>query len=93
MAAVGAGIAVNVDVSEHAGDMSGRTAAYAVAVPVGIYLLSLWKLHHRLDQSASRTLSFPMAAVVVLVSPFLPAPVTVIAVVLAALVAVVTVRP
>ena len=93
VAAVGAGIAVNVNVSEHVGDMSARTAAFAVAVPVGIYLLSLWKLHHRLDQSASRTFAFPIAAVVVLASPFVPAPITVIAVTLAALVTVVTLRP
>ena len=93
VAAVGAGIAVNVDVDEHIGHLSPQGAAFAVAVPVAIYLVSIWKLHHRLDQSASRTLAFPAAAVVVLVSPLVWAPITVIAVTLAALVTIVTVRP
>jgi low temperature requirement protein LtrA len=92
VAAVGAGLAVNVDVDQHVAHISARTGAFTVAVPVAIYLMSIWKLHHRLDQGASRTWGIPIAALVILLSPFLPSPITVIAVVLAALVVAVTLR-
>lgn len=88
-AAVGAGLAVVADYDTHSAHVSGVVAAYAVAVPVAVYLLSLWLLqicpHHR----GLVVYAFPVTVALVLLAPFTPAPVQVIAVLLAALVTVV----
>ncbi|MEU4366246.1 low temperature requirement protein A [Micromonospora chersina] len=87
IAAVGAGLAVAIDHDLHTGHVSGRGAAYAVAVPVAVYLVALWVLHLPGKHGLGRVL-FPAAAAVVLAAPWLPAPIEVIAGVLVVLVAV-----
>lgn len=87
VAAVGAGLAVAVDHDLHAGHVSGRVAGYAVAVPVAVFLVALWALHLPTKHGAGLVL-FPGAAALVLVTPWLVAPVDLIAGVLVALVAV-----
>ncbi|MEU8005695.1 low temperature requirement protein A [Catellatospora sp. NPDC049111] len=88
-AAVGAGLAVAADYDTHTAHVSGVVAAYAVAVPVAVYLVSLWLLqicpHHR----GLVVYAFPGTVVLVLLAPFTPAPIQVIAVLMAALVAIV----
>lgn len=86
IAAVGAGLAVAVDHDLHLAHVSGRTAEYARAVPVAVYLLALWALHLRAKRGLGVVL-FPVAAVLVLVAPWLPAPIHVIAGLLCAVVA------
>jgi low temperature requirement protein LtrA len=44
-AAVGAGISVVVDQATHHAEVTARAATAAVAVPVALYLLSVWLLH------------------------------------------------
>jgi low temperature requirement protein LtrA len=87
IAAVGAGLAVAVDHDLHAAHVSGRVAGYAVAVPVAVFLVALWALHLPAKHGLGVVL-FPAAAVLVLVAPWLFAPVDLIAAVLVALVAV-----
>ncbi|MEU4482933.1 low temperature requirement protein A [Micromonospora sp. NPDC023966] len=87
IAAVGAGLAVAIDHDLHTGHASGRVAGYAVAVPVAIYLIALWALHLPAKRGLGRVL-FPAAAALVLMAPWLAAPVEVIAGVLVVLVAV-----
>ncbi|WP_155375682.1 low temperature requirement protein A [Catellatospora vulcania] len=88
-AAVGAGLAVAADYDSHVAHVSGVAAAYAVAVPVAVYLLSLWVLqvcpHHR----GLVVYAFPVTVALVLLAPFTPAPIQVIALLMAALVSVV----
>ena len=55
-AAVGAGLAVAVDLVTHRAHVGPVTAGAAVAVPVAIYLLCLWVLHHRPDYRRTRAL-------------------------------------
>lgn len=86
IAAVGAGLAVAVDHDLHRAHVSGRTAGYATALPVAVYLLALWALHLRAKRGLGVVL-FPVAAVLVLVAPWLPAPIHVIAGLLFVLVA------
>lgn len=88
-AAVGAGLAVAADYDSHTAHVSGVVAAYAVAVPVAVYLLSLWLLQIRPHHRGAVVVTFPVAVVLVLVAPFLPAPIHVIALVMAVLTAVV----
>jgi hypothetical protein len=63
------------------------TAAYALAVPVAVYLLSVWVLHIWPQQPGPSTVAFPVAAALVLLTPLTPAPVHLTAALLAALVA------
>ncbi|WP_244871713.1 low temperature requirement protein A [Catellatospora sp. TT07R-123] len=88
-AAVGAGLAVSVDYDTHASHLSGPAAGYATAVPVAVYLLSVWMLHLRPRQRGPVVAATPVAAVLVLLAPLTGAPVHVIAAILAVLVAVV----
>jgi low temperature requirement protein LtrA len=87
IAAVGAGLAVTVDHDLHAAHVSGRTAGYTVAVPVAVYLITLWALHLRRKRGLGLVL-FPIVSVLALVTPWLPAPVPALAALLFVLVAV-----
>jgi len=88
-AAVGAGVAVNVDrVSEggHEGGASAIAAGAAVSVPVALFLLTVWALHVRPHHSGRVwDALFPVTAGVVLVVGFTSEPVFAIGLVLAAL--------
>ena len=68
-AAVGAGLAVAVDAATHAAKIGRVGAGMAVAVPVATYLLCLWVLHDRPDYRQTRLFG-PIAAVLVLLTPF-----------------------
>lgn len=66
-AAVGAGIAVNVDYVTHHAHTSTTAAAAAFTVPVAVFLLVLWFLHVRPHHAGARhALLFPAAAALVL---------------------------
>jgi low temperature requirement protein LtrA len=87
-AAVGAGLAVEVDYETHHTEVSGTLAAYAVAVPVAVYLLFVWLLHIRPHQRGPLLVAYPLVAVLTLLAPFGPAPLAVIAGLLVVLVAI-----
>jgi low temperature requirement protein LtrA len=87
-AAVGAGLAVAVDHRAHVAHLSDVAAAYAVAVPVAVYLLAVWVLHVCPHQRGPITSAFPATAALVLATPFVPASTQVIAALLAGLVVV-----
>jgi low temperature requirement protein LtrA len=86
-AAVGAGLAVNVDVATHHGKIGTVGAGAAVAVPVAVYLLCLWLLHDRPEYRETRWLGL-VAAGLVLLSPLSGHAVPLIGVILTTLVAV-----
>ncbi len=65
-AAVGAGMTVVVDQTTHHADLSARGATAAVAIPVALYLLSVWGLHEWGRRPGG--LRFPVAAGLVLVA-------------------------
>ncbi|MGV9213039.1 low temperature requirement protein A [Micromonospora sp. RB23] len=88
IAAVGAGLPVVVDHERHLAHVSGTTAAYAVAVPIAVFLLAVWVLHVRRQQHGAVVVAYPVVAGVALLVPLGPAPVPVLAVLLVALVAV-----
>jgi low temperature requirement protein LtrA len=90
VAAVGAGLQVNVDYALHVAHIGPATAGAAIAVPVALYLVSVWALQVCPHQRGLLAAAFPVAAVLVLATPFMPAPVHAMAAVLAVLVAVTT---
>ncbi|HVL21123.1 MAG TPA: low temperature requirement protein A [Amaricoccus sp.] len=71
-AAVGAGFAVQVDVlTEHA-HLTGVVADLAVAIPVAVYLLGLWLVRDRFCLAPAARPVLLVAAVLALLTPFLP---------------------
>ena len=86
VAAVGAGLQVNVDHVLHAAHVGATTAGAAIAVPVALYLVSVWALQVCPHQRGVIATAYPAAALLVLATPFTPAPVHATAAVLAALV-------
>jgi len=87
-AAVGAGIAVAVEVATHHGEIGPDVAGAAVAVPVSIYLAGIWVLHDLpRPMSPLRMALDPIAIALVLVSPLLPHPVLLTGIILVSLLA------
>lgn len=68
-AATGAGIAVLFDQITHHNEISRTIANAAVAVPVAIYLLSVWFCHDRLSRGHDKW-QLPLFAVLVIPTPF-----------------------
>ncbi len=68
-AAVGAGLAVGVDHATQHAQVNAVGAGAAVAIPVAVYLLCLWVLHYRPEHRRTR-LAGPLAAALVLLTPF-----------------------
>ncbi len=85
-AAVGAGLAVNVDYVTGHSKISAVVAGYAVAIPAAAYLSCLWLLHDRPEYRRTRAFG-PLTAVLILLSPFTGHGVLMTGLVLAALVA------
>ncbi len=75
-AAMGAGIAVNVDRATHHSDLSRTAAGAMVTIPVAVYLLAVWFLHVRPQHDPPlRGALLPLGALVVLVVTFTGQPV------------------
>jgi low temperature requirement protein LtrA len=68
-AAVGAGLAVGVDHATHHAKIGAVGAGAAVAIPVALYILSLWFLHYRPEYRRTRAFG-PVAASLILLTPF-----------------------
>jgi len=85
-AAVGAGIAVVVDQITHHAELSERASVEAVAVPVALYVLSVWMLHRRVRGPLSQLWAYPVVAALVLLGGLLGLPVEVTGVLMALLV-------
>jgi low temperature requirement protein LtrA len=87
-AAVGAGLSVAVDHVTGAAEISETLNGYAVAVPVAVYLFTVWLLHLRPHQTGPMLAVFPAASVLILLAPVGPAPIETMAAILVVLVAV-----
>ena len=86
-AAIGAGLGVAVDGAGADAEIGAVTAGMAVAVPAATYIVCLWILLDRPEYGWTRALG-PLAAIVVLFTPFTSQPVFWTGVTLATLVAV-----
>jgi low temperature requirement protein LtrA len=85
-AAVGAGLAVAVDAATHMAKIGPVGAGAAVAIPVATYLMSIWFLHGRPEDRQTRAYG-PIAAALVLLTPYTGHGVLLTGVILAGLVA------
>jgi low temperature requirement protein LtrA len=88
-AAVGAGLAVNVDyLTDHAA-IGARGAAAAFTIPVALFLLAVWALHVRPHHLGHwHTILVPTTAVLVLASTVTPEPILVTGLLVAAMIGV-----
>jgi low temperature requirement protein LtrA len=87
-AAVGAGIAVGVDVMTQHAEVDLTVAGAAVAVPTAVYIAGIWVLHDvPRPMSRLRMALSPMAVAVLLLMPFAPQPIFLTGVVVVALLA------
>jgi low temperature requirement protein LtrA len=86
VAAVGAGLVVGIEEASGHGHVGWMTVGLAIAIPLAVYLASLWLLYIRLIPDRFHQLTVPVAIAAVLAAAFTPAPVLAIGVVLAALV-------
>jgi low temperature requirement protein LtrA len=92
-AAVGAGLAVVVDHTTHHAEIGSVGAGAAVAVPVALYLLSLWALHERPRAASTLEASLaPMVTLLILLTPWSGQPVLLTGLLLSALLAIKLVR-
>ncbi|MEV6286409.1 low temperature requirement protein A [Kribbella sp. NPDC051770] len=91
--AFSAGIEVEIDVLTHHSKLSEVAASFTVTVPVAVFVLGIWWI--ALRENADRVVNtvLPLGVVVVLLDPVLPFPFALTALVMAALVAVLVVRP
>jgi low temperature requirement protein LtrA len=67
-AAVGAGLGVSVDHATHHAKIGAAAAGAAVAIPVAVYLTTLWYIHPRPEYRQTRAWG-PVAAVLILLTP------------------------
>ncbi len=69
-AAIGAGLAVMVEVLEHKAHISLQIGIASVAIPAALYLLGLWFIHGRFEHKGLQKFVLPLAAVLLLLTPF-----------------------
>jgi low temperature requirement protein LtrA len=86
-AAVGAGIGVAVDQAGHHAELSARGAALTVAIPVALFLLSVWVLHLGTSARGPVRRAVPFVAALLVGLAAVGAPVVVLGLVLAGLLA------
>jgi low temperature requirement protein LtrA len=86
-AAVGAGLAVSIDYVTHHAEISAEAAGMALALPTAIYVVGVWLLkEHPRATHLIDILLHPVAAVLILLTPFTGQAVILIGVLLVALV-------
>lgn len=69
-AAIGAGLAVMVEVLEHKAHISAQIGIASVAIPAALYLFGLWFIHGRFEHQGTQRFVLPLAAALLLATPF-----------------------
>jgi low temperature requirement protein LtrA len=73
IAASGAGIGVCIDYATHHSELTRTQAQLALAIPVAVFLISLWAFHDLTEEFTSlRRFATPIAALVVIGAAWLP---------------------
>jgi Bacterial low temperature requirement A protein (LtrA) len=87
VAAVGAGLSLAIERVSHPIALGPAETGAAVAIPVAVFLLSLWALHVRAMDPPIRKFGAPVTAVLVVAASFTVVPPLIIGLVLALYVA------
>jgi low temperature requirement protein LtrA len=88
VAGVGAGLAVAVDGAAGRSELSQAATGASVALPVAVFLLTLWLLHARAHESPVRRFAAPVVVLLVLASSLSAWPVLVVGLLMTGLVVV-----
>jgi low temperature requirement protein LtrA len=91
--AFSAGVEVEIDVLTGHSQLSDVAASFTVTVPVAIFMLGVWWVAIRANADRVVNIAVPLGAVLVLFDPLLPIPVSLTAVILVAVVAVLILHP
>lgn len=91
-AAFSAGIEVEIDVLTGESHLSNVAASFTVTIPIAIFLLGIWWIAIRDNADRVVNTVVPLGAVLVLLDPVLPIPVTLTALILAIIVVVLVLR-
>lgn len=90
--ALSAGIEVEIDALTDHSQLSDMAATFTVSVPVAVFVLGIWWIAIRANADRVVNLVVPAGALLVLLDPLIPVPVTLTAVILAAVVVVLVLR-
>jgi low temperature requirement protein LtrA len=92
-AAFSAGIEVELDVLTGESHLSNVAASFTVTIPIAVFLIGIWWIAIR--ENADRVVNtvIPVGALLVLLDPVLPIPVTLSALILVIIVVVLVIRP
>jgi low temperature requirement protein LtrA len=92
-AAFSAGIEVELDVLTHESHISNLAASFTVTVPIAVFVIGIWWIAIR--ENADRVVNtvVPIGALLVLLDPVLPIPVTLSALILVIVVVTLVLRP
>jgi low temperature requirement protein LtrA len=91
--AFSAGIEVWIDELTGGSDLPPIATSFTTSVPIAVFLLGIWFVAIRENADRVVNTAVPLGAVLVLLDPLLPIPVTLTAAILVALVVVLVVRP
>lgn len=72
-AAIGAGLAVSLDVATHHAEISATAGALAIAIPTALFVLAVWFLQERPSDSNDGK-HLPIGALLLLATPWMPQP-------------------
>jgi low temperature requirement protein LtrA len=87
-AAVGAGLAAQVDHVTHHSELSALATGFTITIPVAVYVGTLWALHWEAKEPGPlRDVAVPVGLVLILLASWSPAPVLFAGLVVASLVA------
>lgn len=86
-AAVGAGLAVALDVATHHAHVSETVGALALAIPTALFVLAVWMLQER-PSGSNDGRHLPLGALLLLGTPWVPEPALAVGVLLSSMVAV-----
>lgn len=90
--AFSAGVEVEIDVLTHHSELDPTLAGYTVAVPIAVFVLGIWWIAIRDHADRVVNTAVPLAAVLVLLDPLIPVPITLTAVIMALVVVVLVLR-
>lgn len=91
--ALSAGIEVQVDVLTGGSALGSTAASFTVTVPIAVFVLCSWWIAIRDNADRIVNTAVPLGALLVLLDPIIPVPVSLTAVILILVVAVLVVRP
>ncbi|GAC66861.1 low temperature requirement protein A [Gordonia soli] len=90
--ALSAGIEVEIDALTHHSELTDIQASYTVTIPIAVFILGIWWIAIRDNADRVVNTALPVGAVLVLLDPIVPIPVTLTTVILVAIVVVLVVR-